>query len=87
MSQDARSPRQIEADIETTRTRLANTIDELAYRTKPGVIVERQKDAALVKLHDTFMTPNGDIRLDRVAVVVVVVATLVGIGIYRRVRG
>lgn len=86
MSQDARSPRQIEADIEATRTRLANTIDELAYRSKPGVIVNRQKDAAIVKLQDTFMTPNGDVRIDRVAAVVVVVAALVGLGIYRRVR-
>lgn len=86
MSQDARTPRQIEADIETTRTRLANTIDELAYRAKPGVIANRQKDAAVVKLQDTFMTPNGDVRIDRVAAVVVVVAALVGLGIYRRVR-
>lgn len=87
MSQHARSPRQIEADIEATRTRLANTIDELAYRAKPGVIAERQKDAAAAKLQETFMTPNGDIRIDRVAAVVVVVAALVGLGIYRRVRG
>lgn len=87
MSQDARSPRQIEADIEATRTRLANTIDELAYRSKPGVIANRQKDAAVVKLQDTFMTPNGDVRIDRVAAVVAVVAVLVGIGVYRRVRG
>ncbi|QQS00187.1 MAG: DUF3618 domain-containing protein [Austwickia sp.] len=87
MSQDARSPRQIEADIEATRTRLANTIDELAYRSKPAVIANRQKDAAVVKLQDTFMTPNGDVRIDRVAAVVVVVAALVGLGIYRRVRG
>lgn len=86
MSQDARTPRQIEADIETTRTRLANTIDELAYRAKPGVIANRQKDAAVVKLQDTFMTPNGDVRIDRVAAMVVVVAALVGLGIYRRVR-
>ena len=82
-----RDRRHIEADIEATRTRLANTIDELAYRAKPGVIAERQKDAAVAKLQDTFMTPNGDVRLDRVAAVVVVVAAIVGLSIYRRVRG
>ncbi len=87
MSQDARSPRQIEADIEATRTRLASTIDELAYRAKPNVVAQRQKDAAVVKLQDTFMTPNGDLRMERVAAVAVAVAVLVGIGIFRRTRG
>lgn len=87
MSQDARSPRQIEADIEATRTRLANTIDELAYRAKPGVITNRQKDAAVVKLQETFTTPNGDLRIERVATVIVVVAAIVGLAVYRRVRG
>lgn len=84
MSQDARSPRQIEVDIEATRTRLASTIDELAYRTKPAVVVQRQKDVVVAKLQETFLTPNGDLRMDRVAAVVAVVAVLVSIGIKRR---
>ncbi|GAB77119.1 Protein of unknown function [Austwickia chelonae] len=87
MSQEARNPHQIEADIEATRTRLATTIDELAYRAKPGVIAQRQKDATVAKLQETFMTPKGDFRMERVAIVAAAVILLVGIGIMRRSRG
>ncbi|MBW3086546.1 hypothetical protein KEM60_02772 [Austwickia sp. TVS 96-490-7B] len=86
MSQEARSPRDIEDDIEATRTRLASTIDELAYRVKPNVVAQRQKDVVVAKAQETFMTPNGDFRMDRIAAVALGVAVIVGIGIYRRMR-
>ena len=36
MATSHRGPASIEADIEETRERLASTIDELLYRTKPS---------------------------------------------------
>jgi hypothetical protein len=46
MATSHRGPASIEADIEETRERLASTIDELLYRTKPATIAERQSSAA-----------------------------------------
>ena len=86
MSDDARTPRQIEADIEATRTRLAGTIDQLTYRTKPAVIAQRQKQQAQATLRQAFTTPEGDLRIERVAAVAVVVAALVSVAVLRRVR-
>jgi len=86
MSEAARSPRHIEAEIEATRDRLAATIDELAYRAQPKVIAERQKEAAQVKLRETFYTADGDLRIDRVAIIAGVVGLLVAISVARRVR-
>lgn len=86
MSDDGRSPRQIEAEIEATRERLAGTIDQLTYRTQPGVIVQRQKAQAQRALQETFTTPEGDLRIERVAAVAAVVVAVVALAVYRRVR-
>lgn len=40
---DTRSPEQIEADIQATRARLTNTVDELSYRVDPRIKVEEAK--------------------------------------------
>lgn len=86
MSDEGRSPRQIETEIEATRERLAGTIDELTYRTQPAVIARRQKDQAQLKLQETFTTPQGDLRVERVAAVAVVVVAVVALAVFRRVR-
>ena len=56
-TQPARSTKEIEADIAATRSRLARTVDELAYRVSPDTI----------KANDAAFTPEGDVRYDRLA--------------------
>jgi hypothetical protein len=53
----------LEHDIEETRERLANTIDELLYRAHPKTIVSRE--VASVKAH--FVDPQtGSPRTDNI---------------------
>ena len=53
----------LENDIEETRERLANTIDELLYRAHPKTIVSRE--AASLKAH--FVDPQtGSPRTDNI---------------------
>ncbi len=83
---ESRSVRQIEEEIEATRTQLASTIDQLVYRTKPATIAQRSKDQAMVALRDATYTPDGQLRTERVAVAAAVVVALVALAIYRRKR-
>ncbi len=85
-AQDNRSVRQIEAEIEGTRERLAATIDQLVYRTKPATIANRQKEAAMVKYREFAYTPEGDLRTERLAAVGAVIVGLIAIRIIRQVR-
>ena len=41
---DTRAPETIESEIEATRERLGNTIDQLLYRSSPKTIVKREVD-------------------------------------------
>ena len=60
------SPDEIEAEIATTRARLASTIDELAIRTQPREIVRRQKESAKARFVEATHTPEGDVRVERI---------------------
>lgn len=61
------SPRAIEAEIEQTRERLGEAIDELLYRAKPSTIASRE--TSRLKAH--FVDPEtGQVRTDNVAKVV-----------------
>ena len=61
-----RSPQDLEHDIEQTRDRLADTLDELLFRIKPKTIVQRQVEET--KSH--FVDGQGNVRTERVAAVV-----------------
>ncbi|WP_331272098.1 DUF3618 domain-containing protein [Motilibacter aurantiacus] len=61
----ARSPAQIERDIEATRDRLAGTIDEISDRVKPANLVADAK----AKVKAQFINADGSPRTDRIAVV------------------
>lgn len=85
MSQDARSVEQIEADIVATRARLASTVDELKYRTQPKVIAQRQLDSVKAKAKSATHTPEGDLRVERIAAVAAAVVVVVaGIVLLKR---
>ena len=61
-----RSPQDLEHDIEQTRDRLADTLDELLFRIKPKTIVQRQVEET--KSH--FVDAKGNVRPERVAAAV-----------------
>ena len=74
----------LEAEISARRERLARTIDELTYRVHPKTIINRQAEAAKARFADVATTPEGDLRVERIAAVVAVVAVVGGLLIYRR---
>jgi hypothetical protein len=61
----SRSPQDLEHDIETTRDRLADTLDELLFRIKPKTIIQRQIEET--KAH--FVDAHGQLRTEKVAAV------------------
>ncbi len=76
----------LEAEISARRDRLAQTIDELAHRVSPKTILSRQTEAAKARFADVATTPEGDLRVERLAAVVAVVAVVGGWLVYRRLR-
>ena len=111
MSQPAQSVSELQAQIEAAQQRLASTIDELAFRTKPQELVRRQTESAKAGYEEAILldergfvcegsgenifvsasrTPDGALRMDRVAIVAAVVVALLGLvvsGRRRRRRG
>ncbi len=88
MSEQGQSIDEIEAEIKAARARLAGTIDELAYRAQPQQIVARQKESLMASFADATRAEDGQLRTERIAAVLAVVAALaIGLGLLRRRRG
>ncbi|MDN5790955.1 MAG: DUF3618 domain-containing protein [Micrococcales bacterium] len=84
---DATSAAEIEQELTATRARLAGTVNELAYRTQPHVIAERQMQALKRKFDRATRTPDGDLRVERIgAVAAAGVALVVVVVLLRRRR-
>ncbi|KRE43576.1 DUF3618 domain-containing protein [Knoellia sp. Soil729] len=73
----------LEADIAERRTRLARTLNELTARATPSAIAKRQVDQAKARFADATTTPEGDLRVERVAAAVAVVAVILAIKVLR----
>ena len=58
----------------------------LGQRVRPKAIVQRQTAAAKARFADVATTPEGDLRVERIAAVVAVVAVVGGWLVYRRLR-
>ena len=84
----AKTAKQIEADIAASRSRLAGTIDELAFRTQPKEIAKRQAESVRLAVTDATRTPDGDLRNDRLAMGLGAVGgVLLLVGLLKRLRG
>ena len=83
MSNESTSMGSLESEIEETRERLAQTIDQLLYRSHPKTIARRE--VASVKAH--FVDPaTGRPRTDNILKVVGgVVGVVVVFGIIRKI--
>ena len=77
-----KSPAELEADIESTRERLAGTIDAIAARVAPANVARRAVD----RLRAQFVEPDGALRTERVLMLAVGVALVVGLAVWRRTR-
>lgn len=84
---DSRSTQEIEKEIEQSRARLAATVDELAFRVKPKNLAQRQLASTRRGLYSATHTHDGGIKYEVVAPAVAVVAGLIALAVYRRVRG
>jgi hypothetical protein len=71
---DTRSPAEIEADIERTRARLADTLDELSERLSPRAVLRQANSSA----RGVFVAPDGSLRKDRAALAVGALVSVVG---------
>lgn len=78
----ARTPAEIETEIERTRARLAGTVDAIAERVKPANVLRRGAESAKGQVVDA----GGRLRADRVAVAALAVAGVVGLLLRRRSR-
>jgi hypothetical protein len=65
----------LERDIEATRERLADTIDQLVYRASPKTIARREVNA--VKAY--YVAPDGSPRTDNILKTAGVVAGVVAV--------
>ncbi len=83
--QPERSMKEIEADLAATRTRMARTVDELAYRVSPETLKTKAVTSLKDKANEAAFDENGDVRLDRVATVLGAIAgTTLLLGLLRR---
>ncbi len=76
----------LEAEVVARRERLAHTVDELVGRAAPKAILRRQAEAARARFADVAETPEGELRVERLAAVVAVVAVVGGFVAYRALR-
>ena len=76
----------LEADIAERRVRLARTLDELTAKATPSAIAKRQVQQAKARFADATTTPEGDLRVERVAAAVAVVVVIVALKLLRRRR-
>lgn len=76
----------LEAEVVARRERLARTVDQLVETASPRNLLQREVDRAKARFADVAQTPQGDLRVERLAAVVAVVA-LVGAAVaYRSLR-
>lgn len=78
MSQSAMSASAIEQEIDAARSRLETTVNELAYRAQPKVIVQRQVEDLKARLVAATHTPEGGLRVERIGAAV---AAVVGVAV------
>lgn len=76
----------LEADIAERRVRLARTLDELTAKATPSAIAKRQVQQAKARFADATTTPEGDLRVERVAAAVALVVVIVALRVLRRRR-
>ena len=73
------SAAEIELELAARRTRLAGTIDELVERVTPKEIARHSLLGAKAKIGAAFRTPDGGLRVERIAAIAVAGAVVVAV--------
>jgi Protein of unknown function (DUF3618) len=81
-SEQARTPAEIEAEIEATRLRLQGTVDAIAERVSPANVARRASETAKAQV----IEPDGSLRTTRVIALAAVVVVVIGFAAWRRTR-
>ncbi len=83
-----KSAKEIEAELQASRQRLAGTIDELAFRAQPREVAKRQVESVKLKADAITRTPEGDVNGDKLGKIVGGAgAALLLLGVLKRARG
>mgnify|MGYP000884498463 CR=1 FL=1 len=72
----------LQADVAARRQALAGTVDELAGRLTPQALLRQNTEAAKSKFAELTTTPEGDLRVERVAAVAAAVVVLVALRVW-----
>jgi hypothetical protein len=82
-------PAELEAHIEHTRARLVGTVDELAARLQPKEIARRGALDLRARINGVARTPDGSIRVERLAAIAAALAAMASLIVWnrRRLRG
>ena len=84
MASATRTTDEIAADLAATRERLAGTIDQLVYRTKPKTIAQRQVASTKASFYDD----EGSLKTTKlVAIAGVVIGVVAAIVVIRKIAG
>lgn len=76
----------LEAEVVARRERLAHTVDQLVETASPRAILQREVERAKQRWADVAQTPEGELRVERLAAAVAVVAVVGGLVAYRALR-
>ena len=79
-------PAELEAHIERTRSRLVGTVDELATRLQPKEIARRGAHDARARVDVFVRTPDGSLRVERLAAIAGALAALCSLIVWNRRR-
>jgi hypothetical protein len=79
-------PAELEAHIERTRARLVGTVDELATRLQPKEIARRGALDVRARLNAVARTPDGSIRVERLAAIAAALAAMASLIVWNRRR-
>lgn len=83
-----KTQKELEAELTATRSRLAGTIDELAFRAHPRELAKRQVETVKLAANDQTHTADGELDRQKLATILGGVgAALLLIGLIRRSRG
>lgn len=72
----------LQADVVARRQALAGTVDELASRLTPQALVRQNTEMIKDKIAKFATTPEGDLRVERIAAVTTLVVAVVALRIW-----
>ena len=89
MSQDKDkqpTPEQLRAEIAQRQRHLAQTVDQLTAKASPKALMEQGRSQATTAARGAVFTEEGELRVERIAVVTGAFVVLVGLSLWIRSR-